>query len=386
MRPGAGEGDVAAAGLGIVIREDIEESNLLNALAGGVAGHRGHVEDAKSGTVVGLEGQAVVHVLVVIDGLDRGLEETSLLWCAEVADVPDIGDWESVSGRSAPILLIVLIVEEKVLLVVGVEDRALVRVGRPSVAGPGDDGGSSLVGDIVDGEGVLVVTIADVTASVAGVRSAVDQALGIVDIAVTRGTAGGGGVGRVRQVDEDQPRLALVCAWGSADCNGKVLLLEGDDVVGATNREAVEERDVAGGAEGLGRRDSQELPGIEDLDAVVLGLTADDEVVLHRPDLAPLGGDGLLGKTTEVGDPSRLRDLDESSAVRLADSTKLTSFGRRPAPRGGARAAAAAQLSVGLEVLEIEVAAAECLQTVAWDNNGLAVDTLDGGREGLEQR
>lgn len=126
------------------------------------------------------------------------------------------------------------------------------RVSSASVAGGGDDSGGGLVGDVVDGEGVLVVTIADIATSVPCVRSAVDQALGIVDIAITRGTAGGCGVSRVRQVDEDQSRPALVRAWLGADCNGKVLLLEGDDVVGATRRKAVEERNVAGSAECLG--------------------------------------------------------------------------------------------------------------------------------------
>lgn len=126
------------------------------------------------------------------------------------------------------------------------------RVCSASVAGCGDDGGSGLVSDVVDGEGVLVVTIADIAASVPGVRSAVDQALGIVDIAITRGTAGGRGASRVRQVDEDQSRPALISAWLCADCNGKVLLLKGDNIVGATSRKAVKERDVAGGAERLG--------------------------------------------------------------------------------------------------------------------------------------
>lgn len=386
MRPGASERHVAAAGLGIVIGEDVEEGNLLDTLAGRVAGHGGDVENAETSAVVGLEGQAVVHVLIVVDGTNRGLVDTGLLWCAEVTDVPDISGREAVRGRSSAIFLIQLVIKQEVLLVVGVEDDALVRVGRASVASPGDDGRSGLVSDVVDGQRVLVVAIADVAASVTGVGSAVDQALCIVDIAVTRGTARGGRVGGVRQVDEDQSRPARVSAWLGADCNGKVLLLEGDDVVGATTGKAVEERDVAGGAEGLGRRDSQELPGVEDLDTVVRGLTADDEVVLHRPDLTPLGGDGLLGETTEVGDPARLGDLDESSAVRLADSAEFTSFGRCPTPRGGTRAAAAAQLRVGLEVLKVQVAAAECLQTVAWDNNGLAVDTLDRVGEGLEQR
>lgn len=121
MRPGTSEGNVTAAGLVIVIGEHIEEGDLLDALAGGVARHGGHVENAKTGAVVGLEGQAVVHVLVVVDGPHRGLEQSGLLWCTEVADVPDVGDGESVSCRGSALFLIQLVIEEKELLVVGVE-------------------------------------------------------------------------------------------------------------------------------------------------------------------------------------------------------------------------------------------------------------------------
>lgn len=177
----------------------------------------------------------------MVDGANRGLVDAGLLWCAEVTDVPDKSGGESVRGRPSAVLLIQLVIKQEELLVVGVEDDTLVRVGRASVASPGDDGGSGLVGDIVDGQRVLVVAIADVAASVAGVGSAVHQALSIVDIAVTWGTARGGRVGGVRQVDEDQSRPALVSAWLGADCDGKVLLLEGDDVVGATTGKTVEE-------------------------------------------------------------------------------------------------------------------------------------------------
>lgn len=241
MRPGASEGNVAAAGLGVVIWEDVEEGDLLDTLAGGVAGHGGDVKNAETSAVVGLEGQAVVHVLIVVDGAHRGLVDTGLLWCAEVTNVPDKSGGEAVRGRPGSVFLIQLVIKQEVLLVVGIEDDTLVRVGRAGVASPGDDGGGGLVGDIVDGQRVLVVAIADVAASVASVRSAVDQALSIVDIAVTRGTARGGRASGVRQVDEDQSRPALVSAWLGADCNGKVLLLEGDDVVGATTGKTVEE-------------------------------------------------------------------------------------------------------------------------------------------------
>jgi hypothetical protein len=50
------------------------------------------------------------------------------------------------------------------------------------VRGPGDDGWSEFIRDVVDGEGIFVVSVADFATDVFGIWTAVDEALGIVDI------------------------------------------------------------------------------------------------------------------------------------------------------------------------------------------------------------
>lgn len=56
------------------------------------------------------------------------------------------------------------------------------------VRGARNDVGLVLVGNIVDGQSVLVVTVADITAEVLLIRATVDKALSIVNVAVTGGT------------------------------------------------------------------------------------------------------------------------------------------------------------------------------------------------------
>lgn len=70
------------------------------------------------------------------------------------------------------------------MLVQGVEYDALVGVCCTFVAGVGQDDGSFLVGYVVDGEGVLIVSVADLTACELCIRAAVDEALCVVDVAI----------------------------------------------------------------------------------------------------------------------------------------------------------------------------------------------------------
>lgn len=90
-------------------------------------------------------------LLVVVDGLAGSLVVTGLLGVLEVADVPDKGGSVTVGTGAAAVVLIVLVVKDEELLVLGVEDPALVGVGGALVAGDGDELGVLLVSDIVDG-------------------------------------------------------------------------------------------------------------------------------------------------------------------------------------------------------------------------------------------
>jgi hypothetical protein len=61
----------------VVLRVDVEEAGLLEEGAGVVLLDRGDVDDAEAGAVVGLEGEAVDGVLVVVDGLLGGLVDAA---------------------------------------------------------------------------------------------------------------------------------------------------------------------------------------------------------------------------------------------------------------------------------------------------------------------
>jgi len=179
----------ATTGKLIVLREDIEVGNLLDLAAVGVLGNGADIEDTETGLVVGLVGETLVDELVVVDGAGGGLVVTGVLGLLKVGDVPDVGDRETVLGGRVggsagrvDLTLVKLIVHDKVSLPHGVENPALVGVRGTDVGSARDDlsgVGTVLVGHIVDGESVLVVAVADVTAEVLLVRSAVHNALSI---------------------------------------------------------------------------------------------------------------------------------------------------------------------------------------------------------------
>lgn len=190
VAPGARVPDSrATTGKLIVLREDIKVGDLLDLAAVGVLGDGADVKDAETGLVVGLVGETLVDELVVVDGAGGGLIVTGVLGLLEVGDVPDVCDRETVLGGrvggsagGVDFTLVKLIVHDKVGLPHGVEDPALVGVGCADVRSARDDlsgVGAVLVGHIVDGEGVLVVAVADVTAKVLLVGSAVHNALGV---------------------------------------------------------------------------------------------------------------------------------------------------------------------------------------------------------------
>jgi hypothetical protein len=83
----------------------------------------------------------------------------------------------AVGSLAGAVHLVEFVVEEEVLLLL-VDEPALVGVGGADVGGRGDLDGVLLVGDVGNGQGVLVVVEADLVASVLLVRALVDDALG----------------------------------------------------------------------------------------------------------------------------------------------------------------------------------------------------------------
>ncbi|GJC97587.1 hypothetical protein ColKHC_06413 [Colletotrichum higginsianum] len=172
--------------------------------------------------------------------------------------------------------------------------------------------------------GVLVVAVADVAAKVLLVGAAVDEALGVVDVAVAGGAPGRRRLGRVAQVDEDEAGAAGAGARLGADGDGVLLLLVDDDVLAP---------------DGLGR---------------------------------------VLGQAAEVDELAVGGDLGEGGAVGLGDDGELAAVGARPAPGRGPLAGAGPEVGVALEVVEVDLVALEGVVGVAGDDGSDAVDAGDG--------
>jgi len=246
-RPGASVPEsVTAAGLDIIRRVDVKVSNLFDLGAVGELGDAGDVEDAEAGLVVGLVVKTVVDVLVVVDGAGRGLVVAGDDGRLEVLDVPDVGHGEAVLGGrvngsavGVDLALVELIVHDDVGLPHGIENPALMGVGSTDVRSARDDCTSvteaNLVGDVVDGQGVLVVAVANVTAVVLLVRSTVDNALSVVSVAILTVATRDVGLDGVVHVDKHGSTSTGVIATGttaSTAGDGVVLLVVGDDGVG----------------------------------------------------------------------------------------------------------------------------------------------------------
>jgi hypothetical protein len=164
-----------------------------------------------------------------------------------------------------------------------------------------DHGGgvhADFVGDVVDGQGVFVVAVADVAAVVAGVGAAVDEALRVVHVAVLAGASGAGWVGGVGHVDVDEPSSACTVPGRCADCDGVVEFGVNDDVVTAAPGQVGEASDdVVSSAEvdRVCRVEVEKFLHVEDLNAVVNGLAADKHVVAKGADFPPDRHNAVLG-------------------------------------------------------------------------------------------
>lgn len=293
--------------LGVVLGVDIEVADFSESGTGWVRGDGGDVDDSEAGGVVAHVGLSVDDVEVVVDGLCLGEVDAGELGGGEVLDVPDVGRGLCVALDGGVFLLVELVVGEEVVHA-GVGDPALVGVGGAGVGGAGDDFDGGLVGDVVDSEGVLVEAEADFLALVGGGWSGVDDALGVVDVAIRGGTALVDWGGWVRDIEHVETSGALVGADGVDHLGGLV----GNDVVGVGDT-GVEIGEVSGGRKDLWCGEGQELAEVEDLDTVVAGLGSNVSVAIDDLHVTPDGVDSLGLEATPVLEGSISKDLNESS-------------------------------------------------------------------------
>ena len=367
---------LTTAGNSIIAGEDIEVSDLLNAASIRVAGNGADVEDAQTGLVVGLVCETIVDELVVVDSASSRLVEAAVLGSLEVGDVPDVGGRVAILGdgvgvcilATVDLTLIKLVVHDQVGLPVGVENPALVGVRCTLVRSARDDGRSVealLVGNIIDGQCVLVVAVADIAAVVLLVRSTVDDALSIVDIAVLGRATLLVRLGDVVDVDENESSSTSVIAASTAtttNSNSVTLLLVGNNVVRTTDNSLAFGKVVEPGSEVLRRIESlrllrvqlEQLLEVEDLNSVTFTLGTDKEVVTQGLHLVPDDRRCLSRKATKVLELTLLGDLRKSSTIGLTNSNELTSL-VRPTPRTRSLRdwRRVAKLLVRLEVIQI---------------------------------
>jgi hypothetical protein len=217
---------ITTAGFDIIRRVNVKVGDLLDLGAIGKLRNGGDVEETETGLVVGLVGQTVVDVLVVVNGAGCGLVVTGHGGLFEVLDVPDVGHRKPVlSGRvdsgavRVDLALVELIVHDEMGLPHGIQNPTLMSVRGSDIGSARDDRTSVtetlLVGDIVDGQGILVVTVTDITAVVLLVGATVHDALSVVCVAVLASTALDVGLGGVLHVDEHWATFTGVISTGS---------------------------------------------------------------------------------------------------------------------------------------------------------------------------
>lgn len=231
---GPGTVELSSTALVIILGVDIEEGKLLKLGASRVGGDGANINNTEARAVVSLVGNAVNDILVVVDGSNRALVDAFEDRLGQVDSIDNVGGGVLVRGRAGLLLLVKLIVKQDVALV-GISPPALVSVRGTVVASARKLLGHGAVGDVNNGEGILVVVEANLLASVALVRAVVDTALSIVDVAVLRNTAnilGLAGVGDVEHPETGPARSAA----GSTDNTNQVGVGVGDDVVAAAER------------------------------------------------------------------------------------------------------------------------------------------------------
>lgn len=281
----------------IILRMAIKEPLLLDIAACRILRQARDVDNAETATVVRLVCESVLHVQVVVDGLDWGLVEARVDWLLEIGDIEDVCSGAAVASRRADAVELVQFVVEEHVGHFFVGDPALVGVGASDVGGLGDDDGVFEVGEIVDGEGVLVETKAHVATLVLYGWTFVDHTLCVVDVAVLTDASWRCWVLRVGDVYRKQPSGAGgvpgILSLATSNPVDNLSVGVGDDVVGRT--ESSVERNVSLLGEDLWLVEQRvppwldflQLLQVEDLEAVIPRFGADVDVVANDLHITP---------------------------------------------------------------------------------------------------
>lgn len=260
----------------IVLRVTIKVSQFIHGTASRVLRHTRDINNAQTRGIVGHVGDTVDHVLVMVDGANGALILAGPLGLGEVRNVKDVRGGVGVLAGVVALHLVQFVIQ-KHIVEVGIYVPALVGVGALAVEAVvqrlGHDDWVLLVCHVVHGEGVFVEGEADLVVVELLVHAAVQDALGIVDVAVLAGAAEERGIRWLRDVEHDEAACgaAAGCVSAGADGEDGVGLLVGDDVVRAPES-AVPRCEVFLDVKGLGgATDADKLLEVEHLKAVILG-------------------------------------------------------------------------------------------------------------------
>lgn len=206
----------------IVLWVDVEEAFNGNALSSWVLTNRTNIVNPKTGTIVGLIGESIDDVKVVIDSLMVGCEEcTCCLGIAEVGEIDDVSDGTASSSHTNLINLIEFVVEKNELVPVALSPPALMAVGGTRVRKTRDNLGrwvTVLASAIVDSYCVLIVTDADITPPESTVRPVILDALRIVNVSILASASRRSGLGGILQINVLKTSLASLVTGLCADC------------------------------------------------------------------------------------------------------------------------------------------------------------------------
>ena len=278
----------------IVLRVDVEVGDFLQLSVGHVV----QLEDAQARAVVGLVHHAVAGVHVVVNGGGGADVRADERHVVEVLHVEDVG--AGVDGA-----LVQLVAEQDVLVVFG--QPALVGVGGGGIACGADEPWVGGVGDVDDGQGVLVEAEGDLLAREIRIGPGVGDDLGVVGVAVCGEGADGKRVGRVADVHNVQAAGKGVRAHAVSAPDFGV----DHDVVGVAEPAVEGVRFNGDGRIG----NAAQLGQVNDLHAVAPRFGDDEGVIPVDLDIAPQGARRRRGQVGHEERIQRVGDVDEGGAV-----------------------------------------------------------------------